>query len=190
MFAACLVLLCAGCVNESAIMMKEVVQEIGRHANMMPRERGITLPMVNVENRAVIVRRLIYFTRVVPGGGTAITTPQFVAEYDLTNSKFIRLKRFDLELPDLQGPPWIHSRPVFEDAKDIIPEFNRIWDLYDMLIRAYLHGDTGDDNRLQEAATQYLRYFRRHAEVPLLPYYRYYGGDFLGWVERMARIEQ
>ncbi|MBT3015730.1 MAG: hypothetical protein AB2669_20585 [Candidatus Thiodiazotropha endolucinida] len=166
--------------------MKEAVRQIGQHANMMPVERGITLPMVKLENNRVIVRRLIYFTRTTPEYGTAITEPQYVAIYDLTGTTFITLKRFEMDVPNLRPPPWIHNRPAFEKPEDIIPEFERIWTLYDMLIPAFLKGDAGISAEIKQAAKQYVHYFDRHAEKPLLPFYDVFGGDFLHWVGRAA----
>jgi hypothetical protein len=169
-----------------AMSMKEAVQQIGQHANMMPAERGITLPMVKVENNRVIVRRLIYFTRTTLEHGTAITEPQYEAIYDLTGAIFVTLKRFELEVPNLRPPPWIHNRPAFDKPEDIIPEFERIWTLYDMLIPAFLKTDGSVSDEIKQAARQYVHYFDRHAEKPLLPYYDVFSGDFLRWVGRVA----
>jgi hypothetical protein len=80
-----------------AMSMKAAVQQIGQHANMMPLERGITLPMVKLENKRVIVRRLIYFARATPQHGTAITQLQYVASDDLSNAAFIGLEKFESE---------------------------------------------------------------------------------------------
>ncbi|MBT3046312.1 MAG: hypothetical protein G8D61_04565 [gamma proteobacterium symbiont of Ctena orbiculata] len=166
--------------------MKEAVQQIGEHANMMPMERGITLPMIKVENNRVIVRRLIYFTRTTPEYGTAITEPQYVAIYDLSAAAFLTLKRFEMEVPNLKPPPWIHNRPAFDKPEDIIPEFDRIWTLYDMLIPAFLNPDAGISEEIKQAAKAYVHYFDRHAEKPLLPFYDLFGGDFLRWVGQVA----
>jgi hypothetical protein len=177
------------CINSSglfAMSMKEAVQQIGQHANMMPLERGITLPMVKVENNRVIVRRLIYFTRTTREHGTAITEPQYIAVYDLTGATFITLKRFEINVPNLKPPPWIHNRPAFEKPEDIIPEFEHIWTLYDQLIPAFMKGDGETSEEIRQAARQYVHYFERHAEKPLLPYYDVFSGDFLRWVGRIA----
>ena len=166
--------------------MKEAVQQIGQHANMMPIERGITLPLVKGENNRIIVRRLIYFTRTTPEHGTVITEPQYVASYDLSNARFISLKRFEMELPDLQPPPWIHNRPSFDSPDEIIPEFERIWTLYDILVPEYFKGSTHASKEIKQAAKAFVRYFDRHAEKPLMPYYEVFSGDFLRWVGQVA----
>lgn len=168
--------------------MKEAIQQIGQHANMMPIERGITLPMVKIENNRVIVRRLIYFTRTTKEHGTAITEPQYIAVYDLTGAAFITIKRFEMAVPNLKPPPWIHNRPAFEKPEDIIPEFDRIWTLYDMLIPAFLKADGAVSKEIREAAKQYIHYFDRHAEKPLMPFYDLFGGDFLRWVGQVANF--
>ncbi|MEW8585108.1 MAG: hypothetical protein AB2531_05035, partial [Candidatus Thiodiazotropha sp.] len=102
-----------------------------------------------------------------------------------TAATFITLKRFEMEVPNLRPPPWIHNRPAFEKPEDIIPEFDRIWTLYDILIPAFLKGDAGNEE-LKTAAKAYVHYFDRHAEKPLLPFYDLFGGDFLRWVGRVA----
>ncbi|MEW8435821.1 MAG: hypothetical protein AB2629_17515 [Candidatus Thiodiazotropha sp.] len=181
-----LLLLCINSTGLFAMSMKEAVQQIGEHANMMPMERGITLPMIKVENNRVIVRRLIYFTRTTPEYGTAITEPQYVAIYDLSAAAFLTLKRFEMEVPNLKPPPWIHNRPAFDKPEDIIPEFDRIWTLYDMLIPAFLNPDAGISEEIKQAAKAYVHYFDRHAEKPLLPFYDLFGGDFLRWVGQVA----
>lgn len=166
--------------------MKEAVQQIGQHANMMPIERGITLPLVKIENNRVIVRRLIYFTRTTLEYGTAITEPQYVASYDLSSNSFLTIKKFEMDVPNLKPPPWIHNRPAFEKPEDIIPEFERIWTLYDILIPAFVKGDAAVSMEIKQAAKQYVHYFDRHAEKPLSPYYDMFGGDFLRWVGHVA----
>ncbi|MES9825567.1 MAG: hypothetical protein ABW127_14160 [Candidatus Thiodiazotropha endolucinida] len=166
--------------------MKEVVQQIGQHANMMPIESDVTLPMLKIENNRIIVRELIYFTRTTPEYGTTITEPQYIATYDLTGGAFISLKRFEMDVPNLKPPPWVHNRPAFEKPEDIIPEFERIWTLYDILIPAFVKGDAAVSMEIKQAAKQYVHYFDRHAEKPLLPYYDMLGGDFLRWVGHVA----
>ncbi len=42
-------------IDGPTMPMKNAIQEIGKHTNMMPRESGITLPMVEIENGSVIV---------------------------------------------------------------------------------------------------------------------------------------
>lgn len=166
--------------------MKTAIQQIGAHANMLPIEKGITLPMVSIENDIVIVRRLIYFTRLVPKEGTYITPPQFVAVFDLTNNKFITLKKFeDLGLSGFDKSPWVHNRPVFKDANDIIPEFERIWSLYDHFISYYIKNQPVDIKSKKEAL-EFMQLFRKHAEKPLAPYYRHYSGNFLDWVKEVS----
>jgi hypothetical protein len=169
-----------------AMSMKEAIQQIGEHANMMPMERGITLPMVKVENNRVMVRRLIYFTRTTPDYGAVITAPQFTALYDFTNGAFVTLKRFEMELPNLQPPPWIHNRPSFEKPEEIVPEFDRIWTLYDLLIPAFVAGESVVSEEIRQAAKAYAHYFERHAEKPLMPFYDLFGGEFLRWVGQVA----
>ncbi|MET0051156.1 MAG: hypothetical protein ABW095_08760 [Candidatus Thiodiazotropha sp.] len=165
--------------------MKEAIQQIGQHANMMPMERGITLPLIKVENGHVMVRRLIYFTRTTPEG-TYITEPQYEAIYDLSEATFITIRRFDVKVPNLPPAPWIHNRPRFESADEIIPEFERIWTLYDMLIPAFLKGDDNVSPEIKQAAKLFTQYFERHAEKPLTPYYDWFSGDFLRWIGRVA----
>ncbi|MES9924171.1 MAG: hypothetical protein ABW152_08775 [Candidatus Thiodiazotropha endolucinida] len=166
--------------------MKEAVQQIGQHANMMPIESDITLPMVKVENNRVIVRELIYYTHTTVEYGTVITEPQYIASYDLTGGTFITLKRFEMDVPNLKPPPWIHNRPAFDKPEDIIPEFEKIWTLYDILIPAFLKGDDGVSAEIKLAAKEFVYYFERHAEKPLLPYYDVFSGDFLLWIGRVA----
>jgi hypothetical protein len=169
-----------------ALSMKEVVRQIGQHADGMPIESGITLPMVKIENDKVLVRRLIYFTRTTPERGTFITEPQYVAVYDLSGETFVTLKGFETDVPNLPPPPWIHNKPAFDKPEDIIPEFERIWTLYDLLIPAFLQKNAGVSEETRRAARQYLHYFERHAEKPLLPYYDLFSGDFLRWVRGVA----
>jgi hypothetical protein len=176
------ILVCLQFGDVYAMSMTNVIQQIGQHTNMLPRERGMTLPIVSVEDESIVILRLFYFTRAVPGQGTHITSPQYIATYDLTNDRFIGLKEFTTEVAGLQEPPWIHNRPAFDSPDEIIPEFNRIWALYDVLIPAFCNA-ASDTESVRRAAREYLYYFHRHAEKPLLPYYFYFGGAFLKWVQ-------
>ena len=163
--------------------MTEVIQQMGQHTNMLPRERGVTLPLVSFEDGSIIVRRLYYFTRSVPGQGMHITDPQYVATVNWTTGQFIGVKEFTAQISDVPDPPWIHTRPSYESPDDIIPEFSRIWALYDVLIPAFQSGD--DSETIRAAAEQYEFYFHRHAEGSLLPYYSAYSGQFLTWVRSL-----
>jgi hypothetical protein len=152
----------------------------------MPIESGITLPMVKIENDKVIVRRLIYFTRTTPEYGAFITEPQHMAVYDLSGETFVALKGFETDVSNLSPPPWIHNKPAFDKPEDIVPEFERIWTHYDVLIPAFLEGGAGISEEIRQAARQYVHYFERHAEKPLLPYYDVFSGDFLRWIRGIA----
>jgi len=163
--------------------MTEVIQQMGQHTNMLPRERGVTLPLVNIEDGSIIIRRLYYFTRVVPGEGMHITSPQYVATFDWTSGQLIGVKEFSAQISNVPDQPWIHSRPAFDSPDDIIPEYNRIWGLYDVLIPAIQAND--DSKTIREAAKEYVYYFHRHAETCLLPYYSAFGGPFLAWVQSL-----
>jgi hypothetical protein len=174
-----------------AMSMKEAVQQIGQHAKMIPIEHGITLPMVKIENDRVIVRRLIYFCHTTHKIGTAITDPQYIAVYDLTGTTFLTLDFFAMDMPNQMPPsPWIHNRPAFEKPEEIIPEFEHIWTLYDMLIPAFLKQEQRPvSEKIKQAAKEYGHYFERHAEKPLQPYYNLFSGDFLRWVRQTAHID-
>jgi len=164
--------------------MTEVIQQMGQHTNMLPRERGVTLPLVSIEDGSIIIRRLYYFTRVVPGEGMHITSPQFVATFNWTRGQFIGVKEFTAHISNLPDQPWIHSRPSYDSPDDIIPEFNQIWALYDILIPAFQSGE--DSKTIRAAAEQYEFYFRRHAEKCLRPYYSAFGGPFLTWIASLV----
>ncbi len=180
-----LILYCISSTGVYAMSMKQAIQLIGQHANMMPIERGITLPLIKVENRHVMVRRLIYFTRTTPEG-TYITEPQYEAIVDLTEGAFITIRRFATKVPNLPPAPWIHNRPRFDTPDEIIPEFERIWTLYDMLIPAFLKGGSNVSPEIKQAAKLFSQYFERHAEKPLTAYYDWFSGDFLRWIGRVA----
>ncbi len=107
-----------------------------------------------------------------------------MAVYNLTEQKFISLKNIDLQLPNFQQQPWFHNRPVFAKAEDIIPEFNRIWALYDILIPAYENQNIAPSDEVEKAAREYKTFFNRHAEKPLLPFYEHFSGGFLAWIGR------
>ncbi len=164
--------------------MKDAVAGIGSHGNMLPREKGISLPLISIDGGHVIVTRLIFFTRVVAGDGTYITPPQYVATYDLTGGAFLSLREWSGEVPEPQNVEWKHERPSFERAEDVLTEFDEIWSLYDGLIPAFLQGAANTETR--QRARMYLEYFDRHAEKPLAPYYEYFGGAFLRFVRQAA----
>lgn len=184
------VLCCLGLTQAYTEMTtKQAVQEIGKHTNHLPRERGVTLPMISMDEEKVVMRRLYYYTKTVPGEGTYITSPQFVASADLTNGLFLSLRRFEDEWQPKELPPapWKHERHKFEVAEDVIKEFDSIYELYDRLIPGFVE-DRKDVSREQvRDAKLYLEYFDRHAEKPLLLYYEQFGGRFLGWVRSTAK---
>ena len=96
------------------------------------------------------------------------------------------MKRFEIALPDLPPPPWVHNRPSFESPGEIIPEFERIWTLYDILIPAFFKGNANASTEIKQAAKAFVGYFERHAEKPLMPYYEVFSGGFLRWVGQVA----
>lgn len=168
---------------------KQAVQEIGKHANILPRERGVTLPLIEIEQGRVIMRRLYYYTRTVPKDGMHITPPQFVGVADMTNGKFIALTQFEDDLkPSMLAPtPWKHERFRFESSDEILVEFDAIYRLYDRLLPGFIDRDAPISNELAVDAKRYLELFEKHAEKPLLPYYERFGGNFLAWVRKIAQ---
>jgi len=168
--------------------MKQAVKGIGQFVNSLPRERGYSLPCVDIDDGTVTIHRFFYVTRATPQG-TFVSAPNYLASYDWTNRKFIALKQINLTLPESPPQPWMHSRPVFEKADDIIPEFDRIWELYDVLIPAFLENQVAGQGTI-EAARKYLEYFDRHAEKPMMAYYRHFGGRFLQWVNNTAGLNR
>ena len=167
--------------------MKEAVASIGSHTNMMPRQGGFTLPLVKTEGARTVIYRLIYLKRPIPNEATTITPPQFIASYDLTRGKFLSVARFDLRLPDLPAEPWKADLPRWDNPREIVPEFERIWKLYDALIPAFeKRHQPGAGDRVKSEAREYLRYFKRHVELPLLPFYEFYSGEFLTFVRAAA----
>jgi len=168
--------------EEKKMSMKRAVQGIGEHVNMLPRERGFSLPCVKFDGSEISVYRFFYVTRATKDKGMMVSVPNYVAEYDWNKKKFVALTRLDKPLKGLPDPPFSHNRPKFKDANEIIPEFEKIWELYDVLIEAYLIKDENSKTTI-EAAKEYLHYFERHAEKPFMVYYKEYGGDFLKWVQ-------
>jgi hypothetical protein len=173
--------------------MKQAIQQIGQHAGMTPRERGITMPIISLASDGdVLVRRLIYYTRVVFGEGTYITEPQYMGLFNLTQDRFVTVKRCPgLRPPNLAPTPWIHNPPVFTEPAKIIAEWDRIYGLYDLLIPAFVAqqgaGGAAKGGAVKAEAREYMDLFRKHAEEPLLPYYQHLGGDFLRWVDDTAK---
>jgi len=168
---------------------KQAVQEIGKHANFLPRERGVALPLIEFEQGRVIMRRLYYYTRTVPNDGMHITPPQFVGSADMTNGKFIALTKFegDLKPPTLAPTPWKHERFRFASPDEILVEFDSIYELYDQLIPGFIAPDAPVRKEMVVGAKRYLELFEKHAEKPLLPYYERFGGKFLAWVRKVAQ---
>jgi hypothetical protein len=166
--------------------MKKAVNGIGQHANMLPRERGFSLPCVRVEGDKITIYRFFYLTRASAKDGTMISAPTYVGIYDWSGDKFVALRAVTVKPEGLPPPPWKHSRPTFDSPSEIIPEFERIWGLYDLLIPAFASGGSDHSAATIAAAKEYLRAFDRHAERPLMAYYRHYGGHFLDWVKQVA----
>lgn len=167
---------------------KQAVQEIGKHANHLPRERGVTLPLISIDEGRIVMRRLYYFTRTVPQQGTTITEPQYLGVADMSRGEFLSLKQFQAEWHPAELPPipWKHSRYKFERAEEILTEFDAIYELYDRLIPAFANAQQPITDSLIKDAKQYIVYFERHAEQPLLAYYEKFGGKFLEWVRKTA----
>jgi hypothetical protein len=171
------------------MMIKQAVQEIGKHTNHLPRVRGVTLPMISMDGAKVVMTRLYYTTKTVPQEGTYITSPQFVASVDLSLGVFLALRPFEDSWHPKQLPPapWKHERPKFEVAGEVINEFDTIYELYDRLIPGFVEDRHDAFLKLVWDAKLYLEYFDRHAEKPLLPYYEQFGGRFLSWVRSTAK---
>ena len=165
--------------------MKEAVASIGAHSNTLPRSRGITLPLVRHDGGKVIVSRLIYYIRSIPNGESYITPPQYLATYDLTNKRFIALTKLPANLEQIKADP-NDLGPKFDSPKDIIPEYERIWKLYDKLIPAFTNKPDSINNELKESASDYLKYFEQHLVKPLQADYEKHGGDFLRFVKSIA----
>jgi hypothetical protein len=167
---------------------KQAVQEIGKHANHLQRERGVTLPLISIEKGRIMMRRLYYYTRTVPQQGTTITEPQYLGVADMSRGEFLFLKQFQAEWhpTDLPPLPWKHSRYKFERAEEILSEFDAIYELYDRLIPAFANSQLPITDSLIKDAKQYLVFFERHAEQPLLAYYEKFGGKFLDWVRETS----
>ena len=170
--------------NKKGRHMKSAVAEIGKHSNMLPRNRRISLPLVDREGDKVLVRRLIYFVRAIPGKGSFMTPPKYVATYDWTDKKFISLKQLNADPKTDQEQ--LYEAPKFESTKDIIPEFEEIWRLYDILIPQYIERPETYSSDTIKAAKSYLSYLVRHQEKPLLGHYEKYGGAFIDFVKECA----
>ncbi len=166
----------------NAMKMKDAIQEIGRNVNVLPREKGFSLPCVENRNGQILVHRFFYITRSTPNQGTFISQPTHLATYDWSRRKFVSLKTIDVKPAGLPAPPWKHAKPTFRNPAEIVPEFERIWSLYDILIPGFLAEDKKPAREVVDAAKEYLRYFDRHAEKPFLKYYQHFGGAFLDWV--------
>lgn len=167
---------------------KAAIEAIGQHGGFLPNERGITLPMLENDNGRLVLRRLVYFTRAIPKVGTHITDPQYMAVVDMTAGEFKSIKAFKAEWnpPTLPPPPWLHNRPRFDKPEEILMEFDRIYALHDRLIPGFLDQTTAVTDALVADAKEYLMYFEKHAEKPLLPYYEKFSGKFLAWVRNTA----
>ncbi|MDR2212176.1 MAG: hypothetical protein LBE21_00920, partial [Pseudomonadales bacterium] len=73
-------------------------------------------------------------------------------------------------------------------SEHIIPEFQRILKLYDLLIPAFAAGGYATEQTdVQNAAREFLRYLERHRETPLMALYDRFGDEFFEFVERAAR---
>jgi hypothetical protein len=171
-----------------AMSVKAAIESIGAHTNMMPRQRGVTLPMIRVEHDKVVLYRVFYLKVPRPGLPTAISYPTYVASYDLSSNQFIALRKFDAKVKLAGEEPWAVQFHKFDKPTDIIAEFNRIWECYDALIPPFLEQGKREPTPAEKAkAKEYMGYFARHAEPPLRPVYDHYGGDFLSFVTKLAR---
>ena len=133
-----LILFCAiSATPRGPMSTATAIKEIGTHLGMLPRGSYATLPLVYEADRKLILSRLIYMERPIPKQGTLISAPTYIASYDLSNGTFIALKKHDLELKDLPPPPWTNNRPRFASPSDQVAEFERIWQLYDVLVPAF-----------------------------------------------------
>ncbi len=174
--------------QDPVMKMQSAIEEIGKHGDFLPNERGITLPIINTNDGQLVLIRLIYFTRTVNGEGTHITPPQYLASVDLRKQEFRSIAKFpeDLQPSDLPKFPWIHNRARFEKPEQIIAEYHSIYELYDRLIPPFIDRQLPVTDATIKDAKAYLSYFDKHAEKPLLPYYEKLGGEFLKWVRQTS----
>ena len=154
---------------------------------MMPRQRGVTLPMIKLEHDKLVLYRVFYLKVPRPGLPTAISYPTHVASFDLTSNQFIALRKFDAKIRLAGEEPWAVQFHTFDKPGDIIAEFDRIWKCYDALIPLFLeHGKGAPTQAEKTKAREYMGYYERHAEKPLKPVYDFYGGEFLSFVAKLA----
>ena len=83
---------------------------------MMPRERGITLPMIQKRDGNLTVYRLFYLRRPVPHELTIITPPFYLASCDLSRGQFLKLEKLEPNLSQLPPQPWRVEQYRFEWA--------------------------------------------------------------------------
>lgn len=164
--------------------MKRAVAEIGQHSNMLPRNRHITLPLIERDGDRILVRRLIYFVRAIPGKGSFMTPPGYVATYNWNEKKFVSLIQLENDPEKIQEQPF--EAPVFASPDEIIPEFEKIWRLYDVLIPRFAGSKPDIDGQTVAAAKLYLTYLARHQEKPLAGHYDKYSGSFIEFVKTCA----
>ena len=180
-----ILLMSAHIMNSEEPKIFEAIRGIGQHTDMLPIEKGVSLPLIRMEKGDVVVYRLFYYQVVRPHQNLMITAPKYIGKYNLTKSNFIQLKR--LESAD--------ENELFEIMENraeekILVEYSELWDLYDLLIPLFKAGKCEEfDRETITAAKRFMDGYRLYAEGPLLDFYQIYGGEFFSFVERIANYE-
>ena len=150
---------------------------------MLPNEKGVSLPLISLHEGDLIVERLFYFQVVRPNQPLRITSPRYVARYNLSQAKFESIKKLDVD----ENQEMLEI-PAVENQIEKPIEYTELWDLYNQLLRPFQNGQSANfDQKTINAATRFRKAFKHYAEKPLLKYYENRGGGFFAFVEKVAK---
>lgn len=189
---ASLTIVAANAKEPDAMTMQEALTLLGSHLNMLPIESDLTLPIPEITNGEILVHRLAYSTRLVPGKGTIASSPELIATVNLSSGKFVAVKRFHLDpnrkLPERKPEEQIYHPPSFDSPEELVRTYETIYNLYDVLLPPFKSSPKSRPTpELIKAAREFRTLFKKLAEAPMHPYYEILGGKFFDWVEQQAK---
>ena len=137
---------------------------------------------------AYMVGRHIYGT----AKGYLIWPPYEIAWFDPIGGKMIDETFVTPDYfgqTDDSGDPFKQSLLVQSvSGRELDNLMNRLFVLYDELFSAWMNNPSAPDNdKLQDAAREFLKIFDQVTEPALKPYYSFLGQDYFGWLRSVAR---
>jgi hypothetical protein len=169
--------------------MQEAIKLMGQHIGRLAVEERMTLPIPQVIGGQVLVHRLVYNARPTPDG-LIISPPQMIVTVDLKKGGFVsyrRLAQQEYPVPAANDAVPRFEPPNFSDPAQLLATYERLYELYDALLPAYLEGRKQIADTTRKSAREFRGLFDRMAEPPLHAYYNSLGGEFFAWTESAAR---